>query len=414
MTVAIYLDKLKKTFADAPKQYSVAFDPSCYGGRNTMVAIIYSPHLDVAAYLPNQHLRQLLMSGLHPSFLEEAKASKLGTLEGYREINALSHALQAVGCSLMDFRLPKEIIARPVQDGETRVCIEGHWYFVNREGEVVQEHPREFDFASQPVLITYSDQGPSNTSALNFLTMGGKNMLVHTCYDSFHRSWNDVKLSCKRALNFPWKTMLQMVVLYNLNYSPFGSGAFFFKKQDLLEEFLQTRGPSDPLFQDYIHRICKERRVDEPSCPEEELELFKGLAFLKNFQRKGPCIKLLRWMSFFEVAMEWRGGHWATKMVLESKRDANEEEPDPLPEPDPNSKADDYRKTLADLRKTRGAWKLAPQMVTPRNIAVVDMLLLCCKACWKVRAERARSVVTPMQVMELCVSASSSKVWVGL
>ena len=29
-------------------------------------------------------------------------------------------------------------------------------------------------------------------------------------------------------------------------------------------------------------------------------------------------IKLLRWMSFFEVALEWKGDMWATKLILES------------------------------------------------------------------------------------------------
>ncbi|CAK9102833.1 Uncharacterized protein SCF082_LOCUS48051 [Durusdinium trenchii] len=95
---------------------------------------------------------------------QAAKQSKLGTLEGYGEICALSHALQAVGTNLMEFRPPKEILARPLKDGEARVYVEGQWRVVNRDGDVLPEYPPGFSFATLPTLITFSDQGPSNTA----------------------------------------------------------------------------------------------------------------------------------------------------------------------------------------------------------------------------------------------------------
>ena len=361
------------------------------------------------------------MADLHESFIEAAKASKLGTIEGYAEMNAVSHALQAVGARLSDFKIPKSVLARPLQDGEARVHVQGRWFVVNRDGDAEPEHPENFNFAGLPTLITYSDQGTSNTSALNFLCLGGTQLCIHTCYDPFHRGWNDVKLSCRRASHYPWKVLLQMVLLYNLNYSPWGSGAWFFRKQDLMENFMQTRGPSDAWFQSYISKICRERRIEEPTCPEEERELFMSLPYMKNFQRKGPCIKLLRWMSFFEVALEWRGDHWATQMLLLSSpatadgQDATTTEgPEPeMPslDADPQSK-EDYRKTLQDIKKKAGGWKLAPRMVSDHNISVVNMLLQVSKATWKMHAERARTVTTPDQNLQLHVACSTSKYWI--
>ena len=118
-----------------------------------------------------------------------------------------------------------------------------------------------------------------------------------------------MKLSAKRAHGYPWKTMLQLVLLFNINYAPFQSSAFFYKKQAVLENFLGTRTYKDPSFQAAIPKICKERRINEPECAEEEEELFRSLAHMANFQKKGSLVKLLRWMSFFEVALEWKGRH---------------------------------------------------------------------------------------------------------
>lgn len=193
------------------------------------VGTLWSPHyilINLAAYLPNQHLRRILMPEFDDSLLEAAKQSKLGTLEGYGEICALSHALQAVGTNLMEFRPPKEILARPLKDGEARVYVEGQWRVVNRDGDVLPEYPPGFSFATLPTLITFSDQGPSNTAQKH---------------------------------------------------------------------------------------------------PDEEEEPFL----------------------------------------------------DPLPGED-GQKREDYRKTLQEIKKKTGGWKLAPRMVTDRNLTVMDSMLLCC------------------------------------
>ena len=290
-TVCLYLQKVCAMFPDKPlpRQFAISWDPSDYGGKSTMVNTIYSVVADCAAFMPNQRIRRLILADLHDSFIEEAKASKLGTLEGYLEVRALSHALlQATGCSLMDFRVPETLLARPLQDGEARIFINGAWYIVGPGDLVRPELPPGLDISSIPALVSCSDQGPSNTSSLNFLMFGQERLMVQVQYDCFHRGWNDVKLSAKRALGYPWKTMLQLVPLFNMNYAPFQSSAFFYKKQAVLENSLGTRTYKDPSFQAAIPMICKERRISEPECAEEEQELFRSLAIWGILRKKVP------------------------------------------------------------------------------------------------------------------------------
>ena len=424
VTVALYNEKVAKTFAptQCPRQFSVAWDPSDYSGRNTLVSTVYSPELGCAAYMPNQMIRKLLLTDLHESFLEEAKASKLGTLEGYSEIRALSFALQqATGNSLLDFRIPENLLARPLRDGEARVCHNGIWYIVGPGDLVRPEVPPDLDLSTIPALVSCSDQGPSNTSSLNFIQFAGEDLMVQVQYDCFHRSWNDLKLSAKRSAGYPWRSMLQWVVLFNINYSPFGSGQFFYKKQDALQNYMVQHSFRDPKFQAAIPGICRERHLREPESPQEEEELFNSLAHMNNMLRKGPLIKLLRWMSFFEVALEWKGDIIATKLILEADREDPSADTSDLKERlqkqlqggDGAEGQDkrDAKKELDNLKRAAGVWKLAPQIVTPHNLATLDMLLLTCKATWKCHAERARNMVSPAQVLEHNLSCCKAQFW---
>ena len=270
-------------------------------------------------------------------------------------------------------------------------------------GDMVRpEVPASLDLSLLPALCSCSDQGPSNTASLNFLMFAGEGLMVQVQYDHFHRGWNDVKLSAKRSAGYPWRCMLQMVLLFNINYSPFGSSGFFYKKQSVLENFFLSRTFRDPSFQAAIPHICKERRIREPESIAEQEELFKGLAHMSNFIKKGSLIKLMRWISFFEVACEWRGDLWATKLILESDNDtgghddgaAPAELPKPLQEPQTGQEKEtgklDAKKELADLKKANGVWRLAPRMITTKNLATLDYLILVAKATWQLHAEKSK------------------------
>ena len=97
-----------------------------------------------------------------------------------------------------------------------------------------------------------------------------------------------------------WRTVLELTLVANMNYSPFGSGSWFFKKKAKLQDFLMTRGVNSHAWNNFQHLICQERRLSEPSNLEEAQELFTEMASLQSFATKGPLVKLMRWFSFFE------------------------------------------------------------------------------------------------------------------
>jgi hypothetical protein len=67
---AIYFEKVAKEFGSYKvKQFSTSWDPSTYGGANTLVSTVYSPATDTAAYMPNQMVRKVLFGDLDESFL---------------------------------------------------------------------------------------------------------------------------------------------------------------------------------------------------------------------------------------------------------------------------------------------------------------------------------------------------------
>ena len=95
MTVVLYNEKVAKAFANGPRQFSTSWDPSTYGGKNTLVSTLYSPATDTVAYMPNQQLRRMLMSDLQDSFIEDARASKLGLWKDTQSSGAF-HMLSCV------------------------------------------------------------------------------------------------------------------------------------------------------------------------------------------------------------------------------------------------------------------------------------------------------------------------------
>ena len=320
----------------------------------------------------------------------------------------------------MDFRIPEDLLARPLEQGEVRVFVNNAWYIVGPGSLVRPEVPPSFDFSTMNALSSCSDQGPSNTASLNFIQFAGEGLMVNIQYDIFHRGWNDVKLSAKKAKGYPWRTILQCCVLFNMNYSPYGSSGFFYRKQDVLEQYMGSQTPADPNFKALIHKICRERRQQEPESAEEEEHLWRSLAHMDNFIKKGSLIKLMRWMSFFEVAAEWKGDMWATKLILLSDTDP-ESAGKAVPIPallqkeeaadQPEKSKLDAKKELNELKKTTGVWKLAPKMVTERNVSTLDMILLVCKSTWKAHANRAKHVAQPDQVLQVNLASCSNLWW---
>ena len=163
---------LRQEFQGHPKQISVAWDPGNYGGKEVMVTIAYSTHLGKACYLHNQHMAKLAWADVDDSLIQQTKkGKKLTRVEGYNELRALCSALESIGMCLDDFLPPPRLILRPLTADEVRVPgQDGCMCIVNSVAKtVVAQTPPDLDLGAIPCLLSISDQGPLNVSALNFL-----------------------------------------------------------------------------------------------------------------------------------------------------------------------------------------------------------------------------------------------------
>ena len=395
------------------KQVSCCWDPSTYGGQETFVGMVYSAGLDLATYLLVQPLRRLLIAELDDELKEPGRKGKLTRVEGYVEVRALSNALKNLGLALPEFAVPQGLHLQPLKAGEMRVQVEGRWFIVNQAAQTAMPQvPEGLNMADLPLLVSVSDQGPNNMAALNYLQFSDNAILCTCLFDCFHRAWNDIKLACKKASSYPWRTILELTLVYNLPYGPFGSGTWFGRKQDCLQDFLSQHSARSPLFQEHLPLICRELGINEPQNLPEQQDLFDRLGSLNSFLTKGPLVKLMRWFSFFESATFYSGELWATKMVLASssaqKSDEEEEGPG-VTEAQVSQNREDPRKELAQLKKTKGTWKLAPQLITARNIDLQRMLLTVCRSTWKHHAGRARDLKSPEQILTYNIACANDK-----
>lgn len=406
----MHMQALQRDFSGL-KQISVTWDPSTYGGKDVLMSIAYSPVKDQAAYLLSQHLSHTVISELDLSLVPLAQKKKLKRLDGFKEVKGLSCALGSIGLSLMDFQVPQGLVCRPLKACEFRVKQpDGKWYVYNEESDtIVPEIPPGLDLGSIPCLLSISDQGPFNLAALNFLALSSESLLIWPGFDPYHRAWNDLKLALKRSRPSAWRTVLEMTLVANINYGPFSSSAWFFKKKAKLQEFLDTNTASSPAWQAYQHLICQEKRIQEPSSELASEELFATLQDMDSFVQKGPLIKLMRWFSFFESMVFHQGTFWATRMILEESQGleigSDKEVEEPIKE---NA---DHQRELQALKKRKGTWKLAPTLITSRSLCIKDIILCVGKASWQCFSSMARSLLSPMQVLQHNIACAQSGFW---
>lgn len=413
LETALHYEECKKHFGNE-SQIFVSWDPSTYGGCETMVAVVYSERLDLCAYLLTQPLRKLFVSDLDASLQAEGRAGKLTRIAGFSEVRALSKALSNIGCPLTTFQVPDGLLLRPLKRNQERVKDDrGNFWIVDKgTGERCRQVPEHLDLAQVPCLISCSDQGPQNLPALNFLQYAPEGSLVMACiYDGFHRCWNDIKTACRKAKSFPWRCILETTIIFNCPYGPFGSSQWFDRKRDALTEFMQTHSSQSPNFLEAMHDICKEQGRAEPADLEGQADLYESLRTIEGFSQKGPLVKLMRWFSWFESATWYTGQLYATKLVLEGFQVDNPQ----LEEEPAGALPDDQNKTAAQhlsaLKKARGGWKLGYELITPRNIELKDMLLQICRASWKLCAERAKNICSPAEVLAFNIKAVTQKGW---
>ena len=397
------------------RQVSVTWDPSTYGGKEILMSVVYDPHSGKAGYLMSQQMVSTMYSELEPELVPLARERKLTRVEGFKEIKGLSSALGSINLSLADFCKPPSLFCRPLQLGEYRIPGNGGQFHIYDDSTdtMVPEIPEGMEIADLHILVSISDQGPNIVGAVNYLQYHPQHSILFLAlFDPFHRAWNDIKLSLKRVSSGAWRHVLELTLVANLNYGPFGSSTWFWKKKSRLADFLATESAFSEIFQKFQHDICKERRIREPASSTEAQDLFDSLEDLESFNRKGPLIKLMRWFSWFETMGFYSGELVATKMLLEHSKGVMEAGSDKeIQEEGPVQSNKDPKKELADLKKRKGSFNLAPELITGKSLAVKDVIMSVCKATWATFAARAREILTPDHVLELNISCACQGYW---
>lgn len=414
----LYLQMLESTFGGSTsQQISVCWDPSSYGGKDTYIGVVYDPEKNLAAFLPSQQLSQVMMSDLEQGLLPLAKSRKLTRLEGFKELKGLSSSLRGIGIDITDFKVPEGLFCRPLEAGEYRlVGPNGVVYVLCEQGTLVPQVPAHLDLGALPCLLSVSDQGPNNTASLNYCMFSKQALLFWGTWDPFHRAWNDIKGAFKKTQCRAWRVVLEMSLVANMNYGPFGSSSWFYKKRAKLEQLLLTTTVGSTHWQQFQHLIAMERRQQEPRTGEEAQSLLDSMASLESFLNKGPLIKLMRWFSFFESMLFHNGDWWATKMVIlhgaGDEGGAGESGEDDV-DMEQLAGHEDHRKELQELKKRKGTWKLAPQLINHRNLAIKDCILSVGRATWKHFAERSRQLLSPAHILEYNISCAFRSYWVS-
>ena len=393
-----------------------------YGGANTFVGGIYSWQNDISGYLPVQDLKRPTVGQLHPDLQPIGLAGKLTRIEGWAEARAFSHALSLVNFSFEELKVPQGLIARPLMRNELRVANDAGAFFIyNKDKKEFQpEIPFSLQLDKVKAILSVSDQGASNRSALHFLAYGPTEtkLMLGLQWDPFHRCWNDLKAAMKKC-GF-WRMVLSLSVSYNLPYGPFTSGQWHSRKLQAARDFFEHTAPHDEAFTSYVPYISWELNQPEPSNNEELVELWEKVQDAPHWNCKGPLVKLMRWLNFFQSANYYKGDHFALKMVLthgdlKGMDGSSDEDMSSLTAMEQKKvleeKSKSARAELQELKKKKGNWAVAAKVLTKANIQQKDILCIVCRAACTHHSEEARELLTADQIQAHSVKAATGQGW---
>ena len=131
---------------------------------------------------------------------------------------------------LQRFVFPQSLLWKPLMNYENRLFENGEFWITNsRTGEKIPQIPSGWSIATQPLLVSLSDQGGINRAGLDYLVFK-LDLSIHVYFDPYHRGWNDIKDSLKKSKGDLFKCFLSFALLWNVNYGPFGSKEWHQKK----------------------------------------------------------------------------------------------------------------------------------------------------------------------------------------
>ena len=339
-----------------------------------------------------QNLSHVDSSELSPDMQARYHAGRLTRIDGFQTLRALSHALAAIGLPLEVFERDASLALGPLSASQRRHWCERSCRFLvyNEETEETQpEMPETFNALKTPVLVSISDQGPMNIPALDMISYKLRSHVV-PLFDPFHRAWNDMKSSLRKAKLM--RTFYGMSVIFNLNYGPGGTGAWMEKKRHVHRQMLAQMEVNSDFFMSYAEAICKERRWPPAESAHQQQELLDAFRSMETVRVKGPLMKLMRWFSYWTSNEFYKGELWMTKALLAcGAADGCE---DALLMPDPTLSP---KEELRQLKMKHGSWAVAHALLTAKSFWENEVIVHVGRPTWTVFSHRASEVQTPEQ-----------------
>ncbi len=252
-------------------------------------------------------------------------------------------------------------------------------------------------------MVHFADQGSINTAGIYFLQNHlGYYMLLLP--DPNHRMWNDIKGAAQKCTAYLWRTMVLFTLVFNLNYSPFGKGAWFDSKKDWFTNWAATATIEDPWFRKYAHAIAEDHKQPPPQTEDEYSTLLELAKAAKSMEFKGPLVKLMRWFSWFESWEWYRDEIHTVKMVLEAFMHSNTGSCIATETLSEKAQAGDAQQELRDLKEQFGGWSAAFQCITPDNVWKATLLYFCVQPLYTSNTQRVQTVKGPEAALAYEVS----------
>ena len=278
--LSLYRKLSKLSFVGASR-ISVVTDASTHSCRDYLVSCFFESRLGLGAYAASQHIRtsKLLFPG-EQNLTEEAER-----LAARREIDRLSalkipSGTKCTTCKVDWLELCVisgaggfEFFFWPLQPGDTRTIDVASRMFALNGMEV------GFDqLANLPVLHVLMDQSKIGCAAAAWVA----SETCHWTFDKVHRLLRDLKgplSSCGLS-----QVVMTSTWCWGINFKPFGSGAYFGEKNNVLESFMHAVFPISSIFQEYKERIAWDYGLQNVG----DQELFDMLPeILNSFMHKG-------------------------------------------------------------------------------------------------------------------------------
>ena len=338
-------------------------------------------------------------------FQQLAVQKRITRVDGFQELRALAHALLSIDKKLDIFFLPNTLLWKPLKASQARVVIDGKFMVYEKHtGQLLKQIPDGYSFASQPILISISDQGGVNRGVLDYATHYLK-MVAVIAFDSHHRTWNDIK-SCLKQVGV-FKSVLSFAMLFNINYGPQNSKKWFNKKKAALKEFEKFHGPLSPDFVALMPMFCAERGELEDGSIHQRERLFKAMLGMKSCQVCGPLTKLMRWWSWFECHQFYSGEVWFTKLLMQSTLDPEGNLADAVPFTLPQADGLTPQQELRELKIKHGSWALAPSLVTQESFWQKTLIFELAKPLWSMYSSMSKEVQHPRDVLSFTIKMSN-------